>query len=144
MVSSLRSEQRIIVPSQRGTKSLSQTFSLTVPIWWNDLSNSIRAVLNHLQEMAKNTSLLSLFDPLPNSSTLYSNSILFFVSISLLCIYLTLTSAFYFSNLSTYFLKNKLFSFLFYLFSFIKKMVYCVRLTETCHSASILFLFCWF
>ncbi len=31
------SERRITVPSQRGTKSLSQTFSLTVPIWWNDL-----------------------------------------------------------------------------------------------------------
>ncbi len=27
----------------RGTKSLSQTFSLTVPIWWNDLPNSIPA-----------------------------------------------------------------------------------------------------
>ncbi len=37
------SEQRITVPSQRGTKSLSQTFSITVPIWWNDLPNSIRA-----------------------------------------------------------------------------------------------------
>ncbi len=37
------SERRITVPSQRGTKSLSQTFSLTVPIWWNDLPNSIRA-----------------------------------------------------------------------------------------------------
>ncbi len=37
------SERRIAVPSQRGTKSLSQTFSLTVPIWWNDLPNSIRA-----------------------------------------------------------------------------------------------------
>ncbi len=37
------SEQRITVPSQRGTKSLSQTFSLTVPIWWNDLPNTIRA-----------------------------------------------------------------------------------------------------
>ncbi len=37
------SERRIIVPSQRGTKSLSRTFSLTVPIWWNDLPNSIRA-----------------------------------------------------------------------------------------------------
>ncbi len=35
------SERRITVPSQRGTKSLSQTFSLTVPIWWNDLPNSI-------------------------------------------------------------------------------------------------------
>ncbi len=37
------SEQCITVPSQRGTKSLSQTFSFTVPIWWNDLPNSIRA-----------------------------------------------------------------------------------------------------
>ncbi len=37
------SERRFIVPSQRDTKSLSQTFSLTVPIWWNDLPNSIRA-----------------------------------------------------------------------------------------------------
>ncbi len=37
------SERRITVPSQRGTKSLSQTFSLTVPIWWNDLPYSIRA-----------------------------------------------------------------------------------------------------
>ncbi len=37
------SKWRIIVPSQRGKKSLSQTFSLTVPIWWIDLPNSIRA-----------------------------------------------------------------------------------------------------
>ncbi len=37
------SERRITVPSQRGTKSLSLTFLLTVPIWWNDLPNSIRA-----------------------------------------------------------------------------------------------------
>ncbi len=37
------SERSIIVPCQRDTKSLSQTFSLTVPIWWNDLPNSIRA-----------------------------------------------------------------------------------------------------
>ncbi len=37
------SERHLIVPSQRGTKSLSQTFSLTVPTWWNDLPNSIRA-----------------------------------------------------------------------------------------------------
>ncbi len=37
------SEWRITVPSQRGTKSLSQTFKLNVPSWWNDLPNSIRA-----------------------------------------------------------------------------------------------------
>ncbi len=37
------SERRITVPSQRATESLSLTFSLTIPIWWNDLPNSIRA-----------------------------------------------------------------------------------------------------
>ncbi len=36
------SERRITVPYQRGTKSLSQTFSVTVPICWNDRPNSIR------------------------------------------------------------------------------------------------------
>ncbi len=56
------SERRITVPSQRDTKSLSLTFSLTVPIWWNDLPSSW--ILTHLQETAKNTSLPSLFDPL--------------------------------------------------------------------------------
>ncbi len=36
------SERRLVVPSQRGTKSLSQTFSWTVPSWWNDLPISIQ------------------------------------------------------------------------------------------------------
>ncbi len=36
------SEQHLVVPSQRGTKSLSRTFSFTVPGWWNDLTTSIR------------------------------------------------------------------------------------------------------
>ncbi len=31
------SEQRLVVPSQRGSKSLSRTFSFTIPGWWNDL-----------------------------------------------------------------------------------------------------------
>ncbi len=30
-------ERRLVVPSQRGTKSLSRTFSFTVPGWWNEL-----------------------------------------------------------------------------------------------------------
>ncbi len=30
------SERRFVVPSQRGSKSLSRTFSFTVPGWWND------------------------------------------------------------------------------------------------------------
>ncbi len=37
------SECRFIVTSQRGTKSLSQTFTLNVSSWWNDLPNTIRA-----------------------------------------------------------------------------------------------------
>ncbi len=36
------SERRLVVPSQRGTKSLSLTFSWTVPSWWNDLPISIQ------------------------------------------------------------------------------------------------------
>ncbi len=36
------SERRLVVPSQRGTKSLSWTFSWTVSSWWNDLPISIR------------------------------------------------------------------------------------------------------
>lgn len=41
---SLRSinERRLVVPSQRATKSLSRTFSFTVPCWWNDLPTLIR------------------------------------------------------------------------------------------------------
>ncbi len=30
------SEQRLVVPSQRGTKSRSRTFSFTVPGWWTE------------------------------------------------------------------------------------------------------------
>ncbi len=32
------SERRLVVPSQRGSKSLSRTFSFTTLGWWNDLS----------------------------------------------------------------------------------------------------------
>ncbi len=41
---SLRSanEWRLVVPSQRGSKSLSRTFSFTIPGWWNDLPTPIR------------------------------------------------------------------------------------------------------
>ncbi len=44
------SERRLVVPSQRGSKSLSRTFSFTVPSWWNDLPTPIR-----------NTGSLSIF-----------------------------------------------------------------------------------
>ncbi len=36
------------------------------------------------------------------------------------------------------------FFFLFYLLVFLKKNLYCVRLTETCHNTCMLLLFCWF
>ncbi len=36
------SERRLVVTSQRGSKSLSRTFSFTVPGWWNDLPTLIR------------------------------------------------------------------------------------------------------
>ncbi len=35
------SEQRLVVPSQRVTKSLSRRFSFTVPVWWNELPTLI-------------------------------------------------------------------------------------------------------
>ncbi len=44
------SERRLVVPSQRGSKSLSRTFSFTVPGRWNDLPIPIR-----------NTGSLSIF-----------------------------------------------------------------------------------
>ncbi len=41
---SLRSagKHRLVMPSQRGTKSLSRTFSFTVPSWWNEFPTTIR------------------------------------------------------------------------------------------------------
>ncbi len=41
---SLRSAsvRRLVVPSQRGSKSLSRTFSFTIPGWWNNLPTPIR------------------------------------------------------------------------------------------------------
>ncbi len=36
------SERRLVVPSQRGSKSLSRTFSFTVPDWWNEPPTLIR------------------------------------------------------------------------------------------------------
>ncbi len=36
------SERRLVVPSQRGIKSLSRTFLFTVPGWWNELPTTIR------------------------------------------------------------------------------------------------------
>ncbi len=58
------SERRLVVPSQRGTKSLSRTFSWTVPSWWNDLPISIRTAesLAIFKKHLKDTS----FSPAPD------------------------------------------------------------------------------
>ncbi len=68
------SERRITVPSQRDTKSLSQTFSLTVPIWWPAQLNPSSWILTIFKKRLKHIS--SIFIWPSNSSTLYSNSIL--------------------------------------------------------------------
>ncbi len=53
---SLRSagEHHLVVPSQRGTKSLSRTFSFTVPGWWNE-PPSLPSSLDFILKVKKNT-----------------------------------------------------------------------------------------
>ncbi len=48
------SERRLVVPSQRGSKSLSRTFSFIIPGWWNDIPTPIRnagSLLNFKQQL---------------------------------------------------------------------------------------------
>ncbi len=146
------SERRITVPSQRGTKSLSQTFSLTVPIWWNDLPNSIPAAesLSIFKKRLKHIS--SIFIWPSNSSTLYSNLILSNLS----SFYKKKHTHLTLYQLHMYYLPasfscktNTRFLFVYILYTrFHKKKkvsyVYCVRLTRTCNSTCMLLLFCWF
>ncbi len=56
------SERRLVVPSQRGSKSLSRTFSFTIPGWWNDLPTSIRNAgsLSNVKQQLK-THLFQLY-----------------------------------------------------------------------------------
>ncbi len=58
------SEQHLVVPSQRGSKSLSRTFSFTVPGWWNDLPtpHPDRWIPVNLQATTENSSLSTLLD----------------------------------------------------------------------------------
>ncbi len=60
------SERRLVVPSQRGTKSLLRTFSWTVPSWWNDPPISIRTAesLAIFKKTSKDTSFSSAPDQL--------------------------------------------------------------------------------
>ncbi len=56
------SERRLVVPSQRGSKSLSRTFSFTIPDWWNDLPtpHSECWIPVNLQATTENSSLSTL------------------------------------------------------------------------------------
>ncbi len=57
------SERHLVVPSQRGTKSLSRTFSFTVPGWWNELPSPIRnGESDNFQATPENSSLPSSLD----------------------------------------------------------------------------------
>ncbi len=52
------SERRLVVPSQRGSKSLSRTFSFTIPGWWNDLPPPSECWIPvNLQATTENSSL---------------------------------------------------------------------------------------
>ncbi len=79
------SERRLMVSSQRGSKSLSRSFSFTVPGWWNDLPTPIR-MLDPCQSSSNNWKLISF-----NSTSLH-HKLKFHLSLSLLpllaCIYL--------------------------------------------------------
>ncbi len=74
------SEWHLVVPSQRGTKSLSWTFSWTVPSWWNDLQFEQLRLLP-FSKTSKDTS----FSPAPDQLILaLTYSILFYLYIKAL------------------------------------------------------------
>ncbi len=52
------SERRLVVPSQRGSKSLSRTFSFTIPGWWNNLP-TLSGMLDPCQSSSNNWRLIS-------------------------------------------------------------------------------------
>ncbi len=52
------SERRLVVPSQRGSKSLSRTFSFTIYVWWNDLPTP-SGLLDPCQSSSNNCKLIS-------------------------------------------------------------------------------------
>ncbi len=57
------SERRLVVPSQRGSKSLSRTFSFTIPGWWNNLPTLSECWIPvNFQATTENSSLSALLD----------------------------------------------------------------------------------
>ncbi len=76
------SERRLVVPSQRGSKSLSRTFSFTVPGRWNDLPTPIRNAgsLSDFKQQLKTH--LFLLDYLKKKKNYFSTSSSFSLSFS--------------------------------------------------------------
>ncbi len=75
------SECRFMVPSQRGSKSLSRTFSFTVPGRWNDLPTPIRNAGS--LSTTENSSLSTLLDYIKKKKTFtFSKSSSFSLSFS--------------------------------------------------------------
>ncbi len=83
------SERRLVVPSQRGSKSLSRTFSFTVPGRWNDLPTPIRSAgsLSIFKQQLK-THLFQLYLKQIKNLSLFSKSSSFSFSPSLASLYL--------------------------------------------------------
>ncbi len=69
------SERRLVVPSQRGSKSLSRTFSFTVPGRWNDLPTPIRNTgsLSIFKQQLKTHLFQNLLDYLKKELSLFQN-----------------------------------------------------------------------
>ncbi len=82
------SERRLVVPSQRGLKSLSRTFSFTIPVWWNDLP-SPSGMLDpvNLQATTENSSLSTLLDFIIKKYFPFFYILIFLLTL-LACIYL--------------------------------------------------------
>ncbi len=69
------SERRLVVPSQRGSKSLSRTFLFSTHGWWNDLPHPECWILVNLQAAPENSSLSTLLDFILNKKTKLSFSL---------------------------------------------------------------------
>ncbi len=72
------SERRLVVPSQRGSKSLSRTFSFTVPGCWNDLPPHPECWIPvDLQATTEDSSLSTLLDFILNKKQTNKTTLIF-------------------------------------------------------------------
>ncbi len=81
------SERRLVVPSQRGSKSLSRTFSHNIPGWWIDLPTPIRNAgsLSTFKQQLKTHLFRHIFDFIQKK---YKSIYLYLFLLLLACTYL--------------------------------------------------------